>query len=98
MRLGFLSGLITIFLASAVVASPDFWRNEWPDTNFEKTTVSNWVEIVSGGPPKDGIPALSDPSFVRASGQDGDRPDRTGDHAGDGRTGAGLSDPVSDVA
>ena len=46
-------------------ADPSFWRHEWPDTNFAKTTIGNWGEILSGGPPKDGIPALSDPAFIR---------------------------------
>ncbi|MGJ8622162.1 MAG: DUF3179 domain-containing protein [Yoonia sp.] len=50
--------------ASMAVASPEFWAFEWPDTNFEKTTVESWVEILSGGPPKDGIPALDDPDFM----------------------------------
>ncbi len=50
--------------ASMSVASPEFWSFEWPDTNFENSTVPNWVEIVSGGPPKDGIPAIDDPAFV----------------------------------
>lgn len=52
---------------SAVQANPDFWKHEWPETDFAKTTVSSWTEVLSGGPPKDGIPALSDPQFVRAS-------------------------------
>ncbi|WP_121629981.1 DUF3179 domain-containing protein [Tropicibacter alexandrii] len=50
--------------ASAAAADPAFWKHEWPETDFETTSVDNWVEIISGGPPKDGIPALSDPSFV----------------------------------
>ena len=53
--------------ASAVSANPDFWQHEWPKTNFEQTSISNWVEIMSGGPPKDGIPALSDPKFRKAA-------------------------------
>jgi len=48
-------------------ANPDFWRNEWPGTNFDKTNVPSWVEILSGGPPKDGIPALNDPGFTAAA-------------------------------
>jgi len=48
-------------------ASPEFWSREWPDTNFEKTSIENWVEIMSGGPPKDGIPAIDDPKFRKAS-------------------------------
>ncbi len=52
---------------SAASASPEFWQHEWPKTNFEKTSVENWVEILSGGPPKDGIPALTNPKFGKAS-------------------------------
>ncbi|RVT85323.1 DUF3179 domain-containing protein [Rhodobacteraceae bacterium CCMM004] len=50
--------------ATAALASPEFWRTEWPDTDFGTTSVENWREIMSGGPPKDGIPALSDPDFI----------------------------------
>lgn len=50
--------------AAPAIANPDFWKHEWPDTDFTTTSVDNWVEILSGGPPKDGIPALSDPSFL----------------------------------
>ncbi|WP_300583802.1 DUF3179 domain-containing protein [Marivita sp.] len=66
-----LSLFVAVLLASSAVASPEFWRHEWPQTDFEKTSVPNWVEILSGGPPKDGIPALDNPSFVRASGKTG---------------------------
>jgi hypothetical protein len=52
--------------AGMVSADPNFWKHEWPDTDFGKHSVKNWVEILSGGPPKDGIPAISDPQFVRA--------------------------------
>lgn len=50
-------------LSGIATADPSFWRHEWPQTDFSNTTVPNWVEILSGGPPKDGIPALSDPEF-----------------------------------
>ncbi len=50
--------------ASMSAASPEFWSFEWPNTDFENTSVENWVEILSGGPPKDGIPALDNPTFV----------------------------------
>ncbi|KNG95494.1 DUF3179 domain-containing protein [Pseudaestuariivita atlantica] len=64
---GFL-GMVAVALAltGPVLASPDFWKFEWPDTDFSRTSVENWVEILSGGPPKDGIPAISDPTFLRA--------------------------------
>ncbi len=52
-------------LAGGAWADPNFWKHEWPDTDFSTTSIGNWVEIMSGGPPKDGIPALSDPQFVR---------------------------------
>ena len=51
----------------AAQADPDFWQYEWPETDFENTSVGNWVEIMSGGPPKDGIPALDDPNFIAVS-------------------------------
>ncbi len=53
--------------AVSATASPEFWRSEWPDTDFSKTSISSWVEIMSGGPPKDGIPAIDAPKFLRAS-------------------------------
>jgi hypothetical protein len=74
MRLPVLSLFLSLLFTVSAAASPEFWRSEWPDTNFEKTTVSSWGEILSGGPPKDGIPALSDPDFVRASGKSGIEP------------------------
>ncbi|WP_439155848.1 DUF3179 domain-containing protein [Yoonia sp.] len=50
--------------ASTAAASPEFWVHEWPKTNFENTSVESWVEILSGGPSKDGIPALDAPQFI----------------------------------
>lgn len=55
---------LAVGLASGAYASPEFWRLSWPQTDFETTTVENWSEIMSGGPPKDGIPAVDDPSFI----------------------------------
>ncbi|MBL4768364.1 MAG: DUF3179 domain-containing protein [Rhodobacteraceae bacterium] len=56
-------------------ASPDFWKSEWPNTDFTNSSVPNWGEILSGGPPKDGIPALNDPKFktVASENRIGDR-------------------------
>lgn len=52
-------------LAGALAqASPEFWAQEWPDTDFETTSLLRWTEIMSGGPPKDGIPALSGPDMI----------------------------------
>ncbi len=59
----FLSALIAN-LASAVLADPQSWRREWPETRFEESAISDWTEIRSGGPPKDGIPAIDAPEMV----------------------------------
>jgi hypothetical protein len=61
--------LITLFLMLAAPASAQapFWENEWPATNFSKTSITDWTQIISGGPGKDGIPALTDPSFKPAA-------------------------------
>ena len=56
---------LSIALAGAAPASPQFWQYEWPNTDFTMTNVDNWGEILSGGPPKDGIPAINDPQFIR---------------------------------
>ena len=58
---------LAIGLSGSAHASPEFWQNEWPNTDFSDTSVASWTEILSGGPPKDGIPALSDPQFIRVS-------------------------------
>ncbi len=50
-----------------VQADPNFWKHEWPKTDFSQRNIANWTEILSGGPPRDGIPALSDPKFHKAS-------------------------------
>ncbi len=54
---------VTMFTGMAI-ADPGSWSREWPDTNFDKSSITDWREILSGGPPKDGIPALSNPKFT----------------------------------
>ncbi len=63
-----------LVFSAAANAEPGAWRGEWPDTDFSLTSVRNWTEIRSGGPPKDGIPALNDPDFIPASKQTGIAP------------------------
>ena len=66
-----MSNDMKLLLAAALVAAtagaaqtePD--RVEWPKTDFSKRTV-DLSEIESGGPPKDGIPAIDRPRFVGA--------------------------------
>jgi Protein of unknown function (DUF3179) len=48
------------------LADPAAWRQEWPRTDFSRHSVA-YDEIVSGGPPKDGIPAVDNPSFAPVS-------------------------------
>ena len=62
----FAAAFVAIFATNAS-AAPEFWVHEWPQTDFENTSVDSWAEIISGGPPKDGIPALSDPNFISVS-------------------------------
>lgn len=68
MRAFFQSAVTAVLLLAPITAAanPEFWRHEWPKTDFMKTNVSSWTQILSGGPPRDGIPALSDPQFIRA--------------------------------
>ena len=48
-------------------ADPEAWRQQgWSRTDFGKTGV-DLSEIVSGGPPKDGIPSIDDPQFIPAT-------------------------------
>ncbi len=49
-------------LGISVQASPSVWKHEWPDTDFTKASI-DFGEIMSGGPPKDGIPSIDDPDF-----------------------------------
>lgn len=58
---------LSLALSFPVSADPSFWKHEWPETDFSITSISNWVEILSGGPPKDGIPALDDVQFIEVA-------------------------------
>ena len=60
-----LSGLgFGLFMVIAgAVATPASWKSEWPNTDFSRTSI-DLSEILSGGPPKDGIPSIDTPSFI----------------------------------
>jgi hypothetical protein len=75
-KIAALSAALALSSAS-VSANPEFWRHEWPSTDFTRTSVENWSEVLSGGPPKDGIPALDDPRFIPVA-----REARLGDREG----------------
>ena len=56
--------MIAFFSLAAFGAGvPISWTDEWPRTDFSKSLI-DFGEILSGGPPKDGIPAIDDPRFV----------------------------------
>lgn len=54
---------VGLVLATPLLASPERWRGEWPKTDFSRSAVP-FEEILSGGPPKDGIPALDDVEMI----------------------------------
>ena len=62
-RISLLSAALVALTTYVVMANPGRWGHEWPNTDFSKATVE-FDEIFSGGPPKDGIPAVDDPKFV----------------------------------
>ena len=51
------------------------YRAAWPGTDFERSSI-DFDEVLSGGPPRDGIPPIDDPSFepVGASDLTGEMP------------------------
>ena len=58
-------GLMALVPAIALpaLATPEQWTREgWIRTDFTKRSIE-WSELVSGGPPKDGIPAIDVPRF-----------------------------------
>lgn len=56
---------LAILIGGTMLASanPAFWKLSWPDTDFSKKSV-DFGEIISGGPPKDGIPSIDKPTFI----------------------------------
>jgi Protein of unknown function (DUF3179) len=63
MREAALALVIWIASTAQLAAAPADWRLEWPDTDFSKHGVP-LNEIISGGPPRDGIPSIDAPTFV----------------------------------
>jgi hypothetical protein len=63
-RLSRVALVLSVLVMPAVArAAPEQWQGEWPHTDFSRHSVA-YEEILSGGPPKDGIPAIDRPSFV----------------------------------
>ncbi len=64
------AGMAAAVLAvSAAMAGPDGWRHRWPNTDFTQYSI-DYHEIISGGPPRDGIPSIDDPTFVPVGDRD----------------------------
>ncbi len=66
---GLLAGALLLAgsgVAFAAPKVPDFIKAQWPKTNFAKSS-EGMDEIMSGGPPKDGIPSIDDPKFIPLS-------------------------------
>ena len=55
--------LVFVGFCASASANPDRWKREGWTTDFSSHTV-DYSEILSGGPPKDGIPSIDDPQFV----------------------------------
>ena len=52
-----------ITLSAPAQANPERWKAEgWAKTDFSKSSIE-FNEILSGGPPKDGIPSIDKPQF-----------------------------------
>jgi hypothetical protein len=65
------AGVVMIVLAhgpTGALADAGAWKWEWPNTDFSKRSI-DLDDIMSGGPPKDGIPSIDDPRFVSAFGE-----------------------------
>ncbi|MGH8648822.1 MAG: DUF3179 domain-containing protein, partial [Burkholderiales bacterium] len=81
-----LAGAIYVLSTRVVAEVP--WTQEWRNTDFSKRTVA-LEEIQSGGPSKDGIPAIDRPRFVTgeaaASWIDPREPVIVFEHRGDAR-------------
>ncbi|MBI1867454.1 MAG: DUF3179 domain-containing protein [Methylocystis sp.] len=61
------SAAMLSILVTAGYADPARWRREGWKTDFSRVTTPLLKEIVDGGPPRDGIPAIDRPIFKRAS-------------------------------
>ncbi len=58
-----LTAPVLALFATTALADPAQWVREWPQTDFSLTTI-DFAEVISGGPPKDGIPAIWEPELI----------------------------------
>ena len=66
MRLVLVLAILVVSLSGTASANPKHWQSEGWKTDFSKTEI-NLAAIMSGGPPRDGIPPIDDPQFVAVS-------------------------------
>ncbi|MDT8409538.1 MAG: DUF3179 domain-containing protein [Wenzhouxiangellaceae bacterium] len=66
--------LIGWLFVSGVIGQESTLEGEFPKTDFSRSNV-DFDEIQSGGPPRDGIPAIDNPRFIKASRADWLHPD-----------------------
>ncbi|MDA4846905.1 DUF3179 domain-containing protein [Hoeflea poritis] len=55
-----------LLLPGTAWSDPDRWEREGWSTDFSRHAIA-YSEIMSGGPPKDGIPSIDNPSFTAVS-------------------------------
>jgi Protein of unknown function (DUF3179) len=58
--------LLALLLASPVAAQDNPFAPAWPATDFSRLTI-DLAEVMSGGPPRDGIPAITGPVMIPAT-------------------------------
>jgi hypothetical protein len=58
--------MLAVLACSPAAADPGQWAREGWQTDFSMTSIE-FSDIVSGGPPRDGIPSIDDPLFAPAS-------------------------------
>ncbi|MEM7058007.1 MAG: DUF3179 domain-containing protein [Pseudomonadota bacterium] len=61
--------VLTALTTTMAFADAGRWQRAWPNTDFTKMSV-NPFEIFSGGPPKDGIPAITGPTMKPVAAED----------------------------
>ncbi|SOE08859.1 uncharacterized protein DUF3179 [Hoeflea halophila] len=64
--LALMTGFWLAISTLAAAADPDRWRSEGWKTDFSQFAI-DFDSIMSGGPPRDGIPSIDDPAFLPVS-------------------------------
>ncbi len=62
----YIAAPVFAFMAATAAADPAQWKSEWPQTDFTRSSI-DFADVISGGPPKDGIPAIWEPSHIAAA-------------------------------